>query len=177
MPLPVPPYTVWTMLANSAIAVAYNIFVLSTVSRLERLGCPCARDWRLRFIHTFTIVKLAWVLLVLLLLAAMPALLQSRTFQILTTLFAIASIFNLIIALQYLTGLREKGCLCAASRAKTAWEVFLWLQVATLGVLLLSSVLMLVGIGQLREFGRQLRAVPEKVVSAVARRRPGSRVR
>ncbi len=129
----------------AALTIAYNAYVLWVVRHLDGLGCPCARDWRLRFITGFTVFKLAWVALIVALLAGgalksgagarVPAPLQA-----LGLLVSAATLANMIIALTYLTRLRQEQCECSEFTARTVWEVLLWLYVAWWAVMLLLSI-------------------------------------
>lgn len=127
----------------AALTIAYNAYVLWVVRHLDGLGCPCARDWRLRFITGFTVFKLVWVALILALLAAgvtrvgapPPGPLQALSF-----LVSVATLANMIIALTYIMRLRREQCECSEFTARTVWEVLLWLSVAWWAVMLLVSV-------------------------------------
>ncbi len=127
----------------AALTIAYNAYVLWVVRHLDGLGCPCARDWRLRFITGFTVFKLVWVSLIVALLAAgvfkvgapAPAPLPALGF-----LVGVATLANMIIALTYLTRLRQEQCECSEFTARTVWEVLLWLYVAWWAVMLLLSI-------------------------------------
>lgn len=131
------------VLVVASLTLAYNAYVLWVVRHLDGLGCPCARDWRLRFITGFTVFKLVWVTLLVALLAAgvtrvgvpVPGPLQA-----LSVLVGIATLANMIIALTYLTRLRRERCECSEFTARTVWEVLLWLYVAWWAVMLLLSI-------------------------------------
>lgn len=127
-------------LVSAVLILAYNAFVLSIVSRLEQIGCPCAQDWRLKYVSIFTATYTVWLLGILALGAAAPGVLETQIMRGLGLLMGIAGIVNLVVSVQYVLRLRQEDCACSESASRTAWEVLLWLYVAYAIVMLFTGV-------------------------------------
>ena len=143
-PLPAGAFA-YIMISQLAV-LGFNAFVLHVVRRLERSNCACAKDWRLDFVARFTAFKLAWLVGVMIAAAVQPCLIAHPVFHLLASIVTVMSLVNLIVALQYLTRLRDQHCKCAESVGRTVWEVVLWTQVAWLAVVVLASFALAVGV-------------------------------
>jgi hypothetical protein len=130
-----------TLLAY-VLALAFNLFMLYIVANIERNGCTCARDWRLTFITNYTTFAVVWVAAVIVVSLISPAVLTHPAFLTASLLVSLVYLANLVIALQYISGLRKEHCKCSESTMRSIWEVLLWLRVA---LLVISFFMMIVG--------------------------------
>ncbi len=130
-------------------ALAYNMFVLHTVNHLRHTpDCPCVRDWKLDFVRNYTLFISAWLVGVLLVGLIQPAALAHPVFVVVSNLVSVLSIVNLVLALQYVQGLRRGLCKCSASASRSVWEVLLWVQagLVALNVLVMLLAVLTVGV-------------------------------
>lgn len=121
-----------------ACVFAFNLWVLSVVTRMERVGCVCARDWRLQFVHTYTIFALVWS--VALVVLGLTGVINHPVVQVANTIASVLSIVNLALALQYISRLRETRCACSESVQRTVWEALLWVRVAAIALLFVVAI-------------------------------------
>jgi hypothetical protein len=110
----------------SLVVLAYNLFVLHTVQRLESTGCKCALDWRRTFIARYTTFVIAWVAGILILGIIQPSVLGSKVMSFMGMIVNIVGLVNLILSVQYILQLRRDNCKCSASLSRTMWEITLW---------------------------------------------------
>ncbi len=93
------------------LAIVINSYILRYLYFLEKNGCKCALNWRRTFIMFFIGISLVLSLLSLFNIDIL-------TSSIILTLFAILSIANVVIILQYIHMLKEEKCKCSADLAR-----------------------------------------------------------
>ena len=128
----------------SALALAYNLFVLHTVTRLEKMGCECAMDWRRTFISDFTIFMVVWIATTAIVGMVWPRLLSNVAFATVSGVVGLVAFVNAVISLQYIADLRKDKCKCSESVARTVWEVLLWLYVAAIAIMVFKLIIFVV---------------------------------
>ena len=131
-----------SMLVMQLISLAWSLFVLYVVTRLERIGCKCALDWKLDFIRNFTMFIVFWISLCILAGLVSPAALLHPAFQAVGFVVSILSLVVLVIALTYISQLRAVHCTCAESTARNVWEIVLWLRVAMIVTAFVMTIIM-----------------------------------
>lgn len=147
----------------SLFVLAVNIFVLTYLSKLERIGCKCAKGYKKTYIKVYAITSIlngiiVPILAILLLqmtmgdLASDPSI-PSFGARILSfalfawiVLFFVATIIYFTFAFQFIARLKNDDCGCSDGMMRDTWETLLkiriGLTVATLlvGVFAVSQV-------------------------------------
>lgn len=143
----------------TVVLVAYNLFVLHIVDKLEKMGCDCAMNWKRRFIAVFAQFMIVWLVLVLIAGIIAPSILTHPLVQMAGTLVGLFGLANLAISVSYLWKLRSDNCKCSESVAKTLWEIIVWATVIAYALSLLIILFALTAIGHAlskpKRFGRK----------------------
>ena len=123
--------------------IALQIYILWYTFRLERIGCKCARDFRLTYAQVYIILSVA----ISVALSVMEVLTDEKNVEAMSIARAalqgilfIAGVLYVIFVWQYISKLRRIKCACSTSLARDIWEVVNYIQAA----LLILTVLMIV---------------------------------
>lgn len=108
----------WIGVLSVTASVAYATYIHHYVTRLERIGCDCAADFRRTYIQYFTLA-----LIVLGIINISLLLMNNRTgiatvSAVLSPVMFIATIIYAIFVIQYVNRLRAEKCRCSEGMAR-----------------------------------------------------------
>lgn len=108
----------WIGILSITASVAYATYIHHYVTRLERIGCDCAADFRRTYIQYFT---LALIILGITNIALL--LMNNRTgitliSAVLSPMMFIATIIYVVFVIQYVNRLRAEKCKCSEGMAR-----------------------------------------------------------
>jgi hypothetical protein len=135
----------WMMMLSLAIMMVYNAWIYHYVSHLERVGCPCAMDWRRTYIQGFTGASVVVSVIYLLsILSNHPGVLRV-THALTAPFIGIGAILMVIFVLQYVHRLKEEKCLCSQAAARDVMYIVAIINAigyAILGLIIITTILM-----------------------------------
>lgn len=124
--------------------IALQIYILYYTFKLERIGCECARDFRLTYAQVYIILTFA-VYVVLAILEALTdqenAMAMATAKGIIFTVMFVAGIVYVVFVWQYIERLKRIKCACSTSLARDVWEVVNYIQIALLFLSLMFAVI------------------------------------
>lgn len=127
------------------VVIALQIYILWYTFRLERIGCKCARDFRLTYAQVYIILSMA----VSVALGIMYALTDENNMVAMAIAAAtlqgimfVAGVVYIVFVWQYISKLRRIKCACSEDLARDVWEVVNYIQIA---VLVLAVLLIIIG--------------------------------
>lgn len=99
-------------------SVAYATYIHHYVTRLERIGCDCAADFRRTYIQYFTLVLICLGVanISLLLMNSRSGVAALAT--VLSPIMFIATIIYAVFVIQYVNRLRAEKCKCSEGMAR-----------------------------------------------------------
>lgn len=118
------------MILNIFYIVAWG-YILVYIVKLEKIGCPCAKDWRRDFIKYYI-----GIMLLLIILRMFDIYSPSLMPPILMTLQFILSIAFVMIVYHYIIELKKKKCDCSAHLARDILEIVNYIQIVLIAIML-----------------------------------------
>lgn len=108
----------WMSIASVTASVIYAIYVHHYVTRLERIGCDCAIDFRRTYIQWFTLaLVIIGIINVTLRLTSGDVGLAILS-MILSPVMFVATLIYVIFVIQYVNRLRREKCTCSEGMAR-----------------------------------------------------------
>jgi hypothetical protein len=135
----------WVMMLSLAIMILYNGWICHYVTRLERIGCPCAMDWRRTYIQVFTGVSVVVSGIYLMALLSSHVGAMRVTHALTAPFMALGAFLMVVFVLQYVHRLKKEKCLCSQSFAREVMYIFAIINAivyALMGLLIITVLLM-----------------------------------
>ena len=120
-----------------AIAIILYVFLIKYIIMLEKTGCACSQDWRREFI------KYYFIFLIVMLIVKF-ALADSTLMKFISPFSFIILLAAVVIIYQYVNDLKIKKCKCSAGQMRNILEIFNYIQIILLAIVLLFVIYMMV---------------------------------
>lgn len=108
----------WIGVLSVAASVAYATYIHHYVTRLERIGCDCAADFRRTYIQYFTLALIIIGVTNISLLLMNNRMGIAAISAVLSPIMFIATIIYAVFVIQYVNRLREEKCKCSEGMAR-----------------------------------------------------------
>jgi len=124
--------------------IGLQIYILYYTFKLERIGCECARDFRLTYAQVYIILSFV----VYVALGVIEALTDRENVRMMAIVKSViqgvmflAGIVYVVFVWQYISRLRRIKCACSTSLARDIWEVVNYIQAAILFLTLIFVII------------------------------------
>lgn len=108
----------WIGVLSVAASVAYATYIHHYVTRLERIGCDCAADFRRTYIQYFTLALIVLGVTNISMLLVGNRLGLAILAAVLSPIMFIATIVYAVFVIQYVNRLRAEKCKCSEGMAR-----------------------------------------------------------
>lgn len=119
-----------------ALTLAFFVWFLVYLTKLEKIGCECALTWKRKFIMAYFFFALT----INIVLLVIPGLGTSLILSGLVVVFAFAF---LIVTIQYVTELKRKKCECSEDFARTVLFYYAIVSAITFAIMVASLVMLI----------------------------------
>lgn len=109
----------WIAIASVAASVIYATYIHHYVTRLERIGCDCATDFRRTYIQWYTLALIVIGIINVSLRLSSGDVGLSILSMVLSPIMFVATLIYVVFVIQYINRLRREKCACSEGMARS----------------------------------------------------------